>query len=449
MSVSGTRARARASAIAVLSAMALVVLDGGLTTVALPTIAGQMGTSPSSTILIVSAYQMALVIGLLPAAHIAESVGYRRLFIGGLVMFSAASILVALAPSLPSLVAARVLQGLGGAAILSLGIALLRSALGPERLGAAIAWNALNVALCSAAAPVIGAIILSIVPWPWLFLAKLPISAVALVAARALPEGQPTRRALDGPGMALHAASAALVLIAAELALGCPLATALLAGAALALGALLVRRERSRPAPLWPVDLLALRPVRVSVAASICCFVGQSVGLLALSFYLQLGLGHGLTKAGFVLACWPLTVAATAPVASRLAERFDSSLLCVAGGSLLASGLLFAALLPAQDNVMSLAIGAALSGFGFGLFQVPNNRTLFLSAPAARSAAAGGLQGSARMLGQTLGALIVGLLFSCSSVTNASRIGLATASFFALAAALISALGMSGTRRTA
>ena len=444
--MSGAGARERASVIAVLSAMALVVLDAGLVNVALPTIAASLEVTPADAILAVSAYQTALLIGLLPCAHIAERLGYRRLFIGGLLLFSAASLACALVPSLPLLVAARVLQGLGGAAIMALGIALLRVALGTERLGAAIGWNALTVALCSAAGPVAGALLLAIAPWPWLFLAKLPVSALALVAARALPDVAPTRRRIDLPALSLHAATAALILIAAELATARPLLALPLAGAAIGFAMLLVRRARGREAPLWPIDLLALRPFRVAAAASVCCFTGQSAGLLALPFYLQLGLGRSPLDAGLILTCWPLTVALTSPLASRLAGRFGSASLCVAGGTALGAGLLLSALWPAGD-LAPLAIGAALGGLGFGLFQVPNNRTLFLSAPAERSAAAGGLQGSARLLGQTLGALVTGLLFSVCSQAAAPRAGLALGAVFAIMAAAVSALELGAGRR--
>lgn len=430
----------RASAVAVLAAMALVVLDAGLLTVALPSLAGALGVTPSGAILTMSAYQTALVIGLLPAAHLAERLGYRRLFVGGLGLFSAASVLCAFARSLPLLVAARVVQGLGGAAIMALGIALLRFALGPERLGAAIAWNALTVALCAAAAPVLGAFILTLAPWPWLFLAKLPVSALALASARALPRIAPVRLPVDLRAILLHGATAGLILIAAEAAPARPALAGLLAGVAALLATLLIRRERTRQAPLWPIDLLHLRPFRVAVAASICCFAGQSAGLLALAFQLQPGSGRGPLAAGLVMACWPLAVAATAPAASRLAQRFGSAPLCAAGSSVLGFGLLLCAVSPARHGVVPLAIGAALAGLGFGLFQVPNNRTLFLAAPADRSAAAGGLQGSARLIGQTLGAVAIGLLFACLSDAAAPRVGLALGATCACIAAAVSSL---------
>lgn len=432
-------ARERTTAVAVLAAMALVVLDAGLLNVALPTIAESLGETAARTILTVSAYQTALVVGLLPCAHLAERLGYRRLFVGGLALFSAASVLCALAPSLPLLVAARVLQGLGGAAVMSLGIALLRFALGPDRLGEAIGWNALTVALCSAAGPIVGASILSVAPWPWLFLAKLPISALALATTPALPKIEPTRLSIDVPGILLHGLAASLILIATESAMSRPVLAIILIAMAVAFAVLLIRRERGRQAPIWPIDLLALRSFRVSVAASICCFTAQSAGLLALPFYLQLGLGHGPVIAGLVLTCWPLSVAATGPFANRLAQRFGSALLCATGGAVLGLGLLLSALWPAQDAVM-LAIGATLAGLGFGLFQVPNNRILFLTAPPERSAAAGGMQGSARLIGQTLGALLMGLLFASASAVDAARAGLALAAIFAIIASLVSAL---------
>jgi DHA2 family multidrug resistance protein-like MFS transporter len=432
--------RERAGVAAVLSAMALVVLDAGLLNVALPTISISLGETPASTILIVSAYQMTLVIGLLPAAQIAERIGFRSLFVGGLALFTAASVMCALAPSLPMLVAARVLQGLGGAAIMSLGIALLRAALGPERLGAAIGWNALTVALCSAGGPLLGAFLLSVASWPWLFVAKLPIAAFALAVACALPKVSPTRASVNVPAMVLHGATAALILIAAQSILSHPIVAGLLTTLAIVLAALLIRRENSSEAPLWPLDLLALRPFRVAVAASVCCFAGQSVGLLALPFYLQLGLGRGPVITGLVLTCWPLAVAVMGSLANRLTQRFGSPTLCAAGGAVLGAGLLITALWPARDDIWPLILGAALGGLGFGLFQVPNNRTMFLSAPPERSAAAGGLQGTARLTGQTLGALVIGLLFAWAPAAAAARAGLALGALFAIIAALVSAL---------
>ena len=146
---------------AVLSAMSLVVLDAGMVNVALPSMAQSLNATPAISILAVTAYQTGLIMALLPSAALGERFGYRRVFVCGVWIFTIASILCATSSSLPWLVAARTLQGLGGSAVMALGIALLRFTVPPGRVGAAIGWNALTVALSSAASPAFGALLLS------------------------------------------------------------------------------------------------------------------------------------------------------------------------------------------------------------------------------------------------------------------------------------------------
>jgi DHA2 family multidrug resistance protein-like MFS transporter len=429
--------------IAVLAAMAMVVLDAGIANVALPTIAASLETTPERSVLVVTAYQAALVMGILPAAHLAGRLGMRRLFVSGIATFSLASLLCGLAPSLPLLVGARFVQGLGGAAIIALGIALLRAALGDLRLGAAIGWNALNVALCSAVAPTIGALILTLAGWPWLFPANLPLGLAAAAAARALPEDPPPTASVDLPGVALWATGTGLLVVATELASQWRL-WPLLAIASFACIGVLVRREMPKAAPLVPFDLLRRRPFRLSVMASVCCFVGQSAGILALPFYLQLVCGRSPLVTGLVITCWPAAVALTSTAANALSRRFSPALVCLTGGLTLGLGLLGSVLAPGVESVAPLAACVAICGIGFGLFQVTNNRTMFLAAPPDRSAAAGGVQGTARLAGQTAGALTITILFSHFGI-SAPAIALALGAGCAFAAAAVSAL-QSGAR---
>ena len=432
-------AGARASIVAVLAAMALAVLDAGIVNVALPALGGAFDAAPAEAILIVSAYQLALLMGLLPCAHLGERFGQRRLFTAGIVLFTLASMLATVMPSLPALVAMRFVQGLGASAIMALGIALLRAALGTDRLAAAIGWNALTVAICSAAGPALGALILALGSWRWLFLAALPLGLITLVAARSLPEGEAAPGLVDAAGIALHALTAILLFLGVKLLVWhLPAALALLAAALLCL-ALIVRRALGRSAPLVPLDLLARPGFRGSVLASICCFTAQSAGIVALPFYLHDALGQGPLAAGAILACWPLAVGAASAAANRSAA-FSAERQCAAGAALLAAGLLAAAATPLRASVWPLAIAVLLCGAGFGLFQLANNRILFLSAPAGRSAAAGGMQGTARLLGQLGGTMLAAPVFaSVASPVLAPRIAFAGAAAFALAAALVSA----------
>ena len=427
---------------AVLSAVVLAVLDAAIANVALPSIAQSLQVSPAASVWIITAYQTALVMGLLPCAALGESLGYRRVFTGGVVLFTTASALCAFAPSLPWLVAARLLQGLGGAAIMALAIALLRQVVPHGQLGAAIGWNALAVALSSAAGPMIGAAILAFGSWPWLFALNLPLGVLVLLASRALPVVPGTGRPLDRLSVAINAGAFAALVLGAEAVIGSPaLAAALVAAATLGVIAL-VRREMPKAAPLIPVDLLRSDSFRISVIASVCCFAGVTMGLLALPFYLQHALGQGTLTAGLYMTPWPLMVALAAPAAGRLADRMSTAALCAAGGACLAVGLAAASLSPLNGDPLPLVPMTMLCGVGFGLFQVSNNRNMFLSAPLERSGAAGGMQGTARLTGQTAGGVIMSLLFSLVSPDAAPRVGLAIAAVLTLVAGIVSTLRM-------
>jgi DHA2 family multidrug resistance protein-like MFS transporter len=423
---------------AVMSAMALVVLDAAITNVALPTIARALVTTPAMSVWIITAYQSALVMALLPCAALGESLGYRRVYTAGAVVFIAASALCALSPSMPWLVAARFLQGLGGAAIMSLGVALLRYVVPHQRIPAAIGWNAMVIALSSAAGPTIGAAILSATSWPWLFAVNIPLGVLVLVATRALPDVSGTLRPLDMVSAALNAGAFAAFVIGAELLPEWPMLAVVLLAAAGILMVALVRREMPKEAPLIPLDLLRSHSFRVSVIASILCFSGMTMGLVALPFYLQHDLGQDAWTTGLYLTPWPLTVAIAAPLTGRFASQASSAWLCTVGGVLLMAGLAAAAFWPLHGHLLPLALFTMTCGLGFGLFQVPNNRNMLLAAPRERSGAAGGMQGTARLMGQTAGAIMMTLLFTITSVGAAPRIGLAIASLLTLAAGLVS-----------
>ncbi|MBC7380173.1 MAG: MFS transporter [Burkholderiaceae bacterium] len=425
--------------------MTLAVLDAAIVNVALPSIARSLHATPGMAVWIITAYQAALVMGLLPCAALGESLGYRRVFTLGVALFTAASALCALAPSLPWLVAARVLQGFGAAGVMALGVALLRLAVPHHQLGAAIGWNALVVALSSAAGPTLGAAILSGTSWPWLFALNLPLGGLVLLASRALPSSAGNARKLDGLSVALNAGAFALLVVGAELLVANPaLAAGLLVAAGLGVVAL-VRREVPKEAPLIPIDLLRAATFRTSVIASVCCFAGTTMGLLALPFYLQHGLGQDMLTAGLFMTPWPLTVAVVAPFAGRLADRVPTAWLCAAGGGCLALGLAAASIWPLQGRPLALVPFTMLCGLGFGLFQVPNNRNMFLSAPRERSGAAGGMQATARLAGQTAGGVIMSLLFATASVDAAPKVGLGVGAVLTLAAGLVSTLRVKQT----
>jgi DHA2 family multidrug resistance protein-like MFS transporter len=432
----------------VLTAMALVVLDAAIVNVALPTLEVSLCVTSANAVLTVSAYQMALVMALLPAAALGESLGLRRVFTAGILLFAAASLLCAAAPSLAWLVAARFLQGLGGAAIMALGVPLLRFTVPDEEFGAAIGWNAMVVALSAAAGPTIGAVILALAGWPWLFAVNVPLAMLALVAARSLPAVGGTLRRIDLASTGLFASAVAALVVGAELIPQQPAISVMLVIVAGLAGSALVRREAPKAAPMIPLDLLGDASFRVSVAASVCCFVGQALAMVALPFYIQHALAKTALATGLYMTPWPLAVAIAAAFTSRLARSVPTAWLCAAGGACLATGLGLAALWPLAENPLPLALFTMVCGVGFGLFQVPNNQNIFMAAPRARSAAAGGMQGTARLAGQTAGAVIMTLLLGGVPADTAPRIGLGVGALLALMAGLVSLLRVGAPAQT-
>lgn len=431
----------RAALAAILGAGFLVVLDGAIANVALPSIAQQLHAPPADAVWVVTAYQLAVVMFLLPASALGARLGHHRVFTSGVALFTLASALCAVAASLPWLLAARFLQGLGAAAVMPLGLALLRFTYPRDLLGRAISWNALAVAAATAAGPAIGAFILSAAGWPWLFAVNLPLGILVLAACTRLPRVAPSGGRVDPWSTALNAATFASFVLGSDRLASNPLqGGAWLAAAGACLFAL-VRREMPKAAPLVPLDLLRGHSFRISIMASVCCYTAQMAGFVTLPFYLQHELGQSTARTGLLMTPWPLAVMLAAPLSARLARRVPTAWLCAAGGACFALGLGLCALWrPGGNPALPIALFTGLAGLGFGFFQTPNNQNMLLSAPKARSGAASGAQGTARLTGMTLGSLLMSLLFAVLPAHAAVHGGLVLATVAALAAGAVSLL---------
>jgi DHA2 family multidrug resistance protein-like MFS transporter len=419
-------------------AIALSVLDSTIANVALPTLAREFHATDAASIWVINAYQIAILVLLLPLASLGEIVGYRRVSQCGLAVFTLASLSCALAPSLLTLTLARIVQGAGAAGIMAVNAALVRFTYPHRMLGRAIGINAFVVACSAAVGPTIASAILAMATWRWLFAVNVPIGVVTIViAVWALPVTPRTRRGLNYVGALLHALTFGLLLSGlqafahhAALAIGCAQIAL-----ACAFGWLLVRHELLRSAPLIPFDLLRIRLFSLSIATSVCSFFAQTASLVALPFMIQ-HLGRSASQTGLLMTPWPICVAVAAPIAGRLADRYPAGLLGGAGLITLAAGLTLLGLYPRDGTVTGLIWRMALCGLGFGLFQSPNNRALLSSAPRARSGAAGGMLGTARLLGQSLGAAGVAILFRAFPDRGANWALLAAAAAALVAAAV-------------
>lgn len=430
--------------LAIALGITVAVLDGAIANVALPTIARELNASPAESIWIVNAYQLAIIISLLSLAFIGDMIGYRRVYQCGLVLFTCTSLFCALSDSLTMLTIARVLQGFGGAALMSVNTALIRIIYPQRQLGRGMGINSLIVAVSSAAGPTVAAAILSVASWQWLFLINVPVGIAALcLALRFLPDNPQKSQGqrFDVPSAVMNALTFGLLIsLLSGFAQG-QNGTLLLVELVLLLiiGTLFIRRQLRLPFPLLPVDLLRIPIFALSLGTSICSFCAQMLAMVSIPFYLQNVLGRSEVSTGLLLTPWPLATMVMAPIAGRLIERVHAGLLGAIGLAMFASGLFALALLPAAPSDADVIWRMMLCGAGFGLFQSPNNHTIISSAPRNRSGGASGMLGTARLLGQTSGAALVALMFNLFA-SQGTHFSLLLAGSFATVATVVSAL---------
>ena len=415
-------------------------LDTSIANTALPSIAVDLHATPGASIWVVNAYQLALVATLLPFGALGEIMGYRRVYAVGLAVFTVASLACALSWSLPTLTAARVLQGLGASGMMSVNTALVRFIYPRRMLGRGVGVNAMVVAVSTALGPTAAAGILSVADWPLLFAVNVPLGLVAVtLAVRVLPDTPRALHRFDWLSGLLNAAAFGLLVFGiGEIAHSASRFVILLvlAGAALA-GAVLVRRQRGFAAPMLPLDLYRRPMFALSSLTSVCSFAAQGLAFVSLPFLFQTVLGHSAVETGLLLTPWPVMTALAAPLAGPLSDRYPPAILGGVGLAVLCAGLALMAALPADPGPAQVVWRMMVCGAGFGFFQSPNLKAIMSSAPPERSGGASGTVATSRLLGQSVGAALVALCFGIAG-PGGPALALALAAGFAGAASVVS-----------
>jgi DHA2 family multidrug resistance protein-like MFS transporter len=393
-------------------AVLLSVLDYAVVNVALPSIARDIHTSDSAAIWVVNAYQLASVISLLPVAAMGDRMGHARMCRIGLALFVIASLLCAVSRTLPELAAARALQGVGGACIMGVNAALVRYIYPANMLGRGIALNGLVVALGVALGPTVAAGVLAVSTWQWLFLINLPLGGAAFYYAfTALPVTPRIAGAFDYVSTALLAlALGGLIIGGDRFAHESSLTLTLVL---LALGVvslvLLVSRQLGRADPLLPVDLLAGRGFSTAFLTGFTAFIASNFFIIPMPFALMNVLHRGPVATGLLITPWPVAIVVVAPIVGRLADRYPAAILSTIGLCMTGTGFLLLRLMPPIPSDFDIVWRIFLAGAGFGLFQPPNNKAMITSAPVHRTGGASGMISVARLLGQTVGGMLVAL----------------------------------------
>jgi DHA2 family multidrug resistance protein-like MFS transporter len=394
---------------------ALAVIDGSIVTVALPTLARDLGVDSSAAVLVVTVYQLVLVMSVLPFSALGGRIGLRRLYQIGQLIFLVSTVLCFFARSLPFLLVVRAIQGLGGAAALSVSAALIRGIYPAKQLGRGLGVSNVVVSSGGAIAPTLGGLVLSAASWPWIFAAAAPLAVVSLLLGqRSLPEPDPHDEPYDVLGAVLCAMTFGLIISGLESGVhgDSPIISAVIVATGIAVAVIFVRRELKSKMPILPVDLLAQPVLALSSLGAFLAFTGSMTLILSMPFRLQQQFGFSPGEVGAVITPWPLAILIFAPLAGILSDRFPAGALGGIGMTLATAGLLLLAYLPVHVTPFDLMWRMALSGLGFGLFLAPNARLIVRTAPHARAASAGGLLSTIRLTGQTLGATLLATLLS-------------------------------------
>lgn len=393
----------------------LTTISGSMINIALPTLSRDFHVSSSSAVLVVTVYQLILMMTLLPFSALGDRLGHRVIYQYGQLVFVVATVLSFFAESLPFLILVRGFQAVGAAAALSVSTALIRGIYSPAHLGRGLSFNTVMAAGFASLAPSVGGAILSVARWPWLFAVLVPFGILSiLIGRKSLPEPVIHDTPFDVLGAVLCAATFGFAVVGLESGVhgDSPVISAAVVLLGLGIGIVFVRRELRQDRPVLPVDILRQRDIALPSIALLAGYLSSMIIMLILPFSLQQGFHLSPAVAGAVLAPWPLVTMFVAPVSGLLSDRYPAGLLGGIGMVIAVVGLVSLVSLPDAPSHWDLVWRISVCGFGFGMFYSPNARQVVASAPIARSAAAGALTTTTRGIGQTLGATAVAALLA-------------------------------------
>lgn len=405
----------------ILIALIMTVLDVTVVNVALPVLADEFGVSDSYTVWIVTIYQLFITMLLLPLSSFGDLYSYRKTFLIGIVIFTCSSVLCAASQNFTMIIASRAIQGIGAACVMGVNIALTRLIYPREVLGRGLALNAMVIAIATAAGPTIAGGILSMASWHWLFLINVPFGIVAFILGKKLlPYNLPKQDKTKYDWVSSIENIVVFGLIFYSLGSfarkGDTITNICLLLAGIVIGILYVRRQINRPNPMLPVDLFGIRLYSLSIITSVCSFIAQNVAMIALPFLFLNSYGFSEITTGLLMTPWPLATMIVSPFVARFVEKHNPSATAAVGMAVYATGIILLLLLPDTGiSVWNIAWRMSVCGIGFGLFQTPNNIVMVIATPVKRTGGAGGMQSTARLVGQTLGATIVTVVFAIMS----------------------------------
>ncbi|WP_158300905.1 MFS transporter [Chromobacterium sp. ATCC 53434] len=402
---------------AVLICLFMAMLDSSAVNIALPTIAQAYHVDFGLARWVVLSYMLALTALVLPMGRLADVVGKRNIYVAGIVIFGVGSAACAMPASIASLLLSRVVQGVGAAIILALGPALVTELVPAGERGRAFGIMGAVVALGVIIGPSAGGALIAVLGWHSIFWLNIPLCVgAATVAFKHLNRDRPSERPpFDLAGTAALVAALTLSLLAlspGELGFLDALGGGGIWLAAVLMWLVFVWIERRSGHPIVEARLFGNAVLSLNLLAAFLSSVSIAATLLLLPFYLQNVLGFAVAKTGLLLAITPLVLTMAAPVSGIMADRFGAHRVIAVGLIIMAIGFVAASTLSTHSTSLEFACKFVLVGLGLGLFQSPNNALIMSAAEAGHAGIVSGLLAMTRLMGQTIGVALVGIIWS-------------------------------------
>lgn len=404
--------------------MLMASLDTSIANVGLPTLAAAFGATFGQVQWVVLAYLLSLTGLIVGAGRLGDIAGRKRLLIGGMTLFTTASVLCGLAPSLGFLILGRAAQGLGAAVMLALSMALVAETVTKDRVGRAMGLLGTMSAIGTSLGPSLGGLLIDAFGWHAIFLVNVPLGILNILLGQRVLPAAPRRSAAEQPrfdmaGTLLLVGTLGAYALAMTVGRGSfgMFQVVLLAAAGVGFF-LFLRTEARAPAPLVRISMLADRRLGVGLATSMLVATVMMATLVVGPFYLSGSLALGPSGVGLVMAAGPLAAAATGMPAGRLVDRFGSRNVTLAALAGLTTGLAALATVPGIFGVAGYVASIVVVTTSYALFQTANNTSVMAGASADGRGVVSAMLSLSRNLGLITGASAMGALFAYASAAS-------------------------------
>jgi EmrB/QacA subfamily drug resistance transporter len=404
----------------------LATIDGSIVNVALPTLVRSFDTEFAVVQWVVLAYLLTVTTLMLSTGRLGDMIGKKPLYAAGFVIFTLGSVLCGLSPTVHWLIGSRVLQAVGAAMMMALGMAIVTEAFPPSERGKALGISGSMVSVGIVVGPVLGGLLIGVLSWHWIFFVNLPIGiAGTWMAVRFVPALQPAGgQRFDVPGALTLFVSLMALLMALTLgqqrSFTEPAILALFAVWLVTLVSFLAIERKSRQ-PMIDLNLFKNRLFSINLITAFIIFICTSGTIILMPFYLENVLGYDPSSVGFLLAIVPIAVGITAPISGALSDRLGTRPITVAGLFMLLIGFFAVSTLSVETTPLGYISRFLPIGIGIGIFQSPNNSAVMGAVPRTRLGVVSGLLSITRTLGQITGIAALGALWASRVVLRAGQ----------------------------